>query len=572
MVTAVAVAALLAGARHPRAVGALAGFGALLKVWPVLLLVGAPRGAGHPAVLGRGGAARPCGLTLAFVVPMPGALAFLTFQRDRGTEVESLGALVFHVGPAPRLGGRGAAQLRLGGVPRPVRGAGQHRGAGADRAAFGWLLLWRLRAAGRVARARSRTRRSSPCCCSPTTSRVISPQYMLWLVGLGRRVPGVPREPHGGCPARAGARGHVRHAAGVPRLVLARGGERPLGVRCSSCATACWCAAAAAGLPEPVAATVSEPYRGRERGPGVRTEAQPSSARRYVRQRAVKSSGVMSRTSRRRVLRPRPRRLLVGAHRPVEVRQLLLAPLVGDHPAGQPAALVRLRPARPRRPPKPKSSSSGSRPGSLPALRPRGAVRGRPARRCGPCRGSRPSRRSPRRATAGWPRWCAARVATWVVSWVRTTCRPKSPSTPYASGLTMTRSAGAAPEPPASPVVTAAIPWYPEAGAPSSPAMPLQGLRAPGRRPAPASSPGQASAHGGHRPVGELRVAAQRRAPRPPDAEHEAVRAPHDAHAAPGPTAAAPAFFAGRSEVDVPPSVARGCSVSVRAVVTGALS
>ena len=57
MVTAVAVAALLAGARHPRVMGALVGFGAMLKVWPVLLLVGrrqAPRvgrGGGH-----RGGA------------------------------------------------------------------------------------------------------------------------------------------------------------------------------------------------------------------------------------------------------------------------------------------------------------------------------------------------------------------------------------------------------------------------------------------------------------------------------------------------------------------------------------
>lgn len=33
MVTAVAVAALLAGARHPRVMGALVGFGALVKVW-----------------------------------------------------------------------------------------------------------------------------------------------------------------------------------------------------------------------------------------------------------------------------------------------------------------------------------------------------------------------------------------------------------------------------------------------------------------------------------------------------------------------------------------------------------
>uniref|UniRef100_UPI00117EA84E glycosyltransferase 87 family protein n=1 Tax=Streptomyces viridosporus TaxID=67581 RepID=UPI00117EA84E len=43
MVTAVAVAALLAGARHPRLMGALAGFGALLKVWPALLLLGVRR-------------------------------------------------------------------------------------------------------------------------------------------------------------------------------------------------------------------------------------------------------------------------------------------------------------------------------------------------------------------------------------------------------------------------------------------------------------------------------------------------------------------------------------------------
>ncbi len=43
MVTAVAVAALLAGVRRPGVLGALAGFGALLKVWPVLLLAGTAR-------------------------------------------------------------------------------------------------------------------------------------------------------------------------------------------------------------------------------------------------------------------------------------------------------------------------------------------------------------------------------------------------------------------------------------------------------------------------------------------------------------------------------------------------
>jgi hypothetical protein len=44
MVTAAAVGALLAGVRRPRVMGALAGLGALLKVWPLLVLLGTPRG------------------------------------------------------------------------------------------------------------------------------------------------------------------------------------------------------------------------------------------------------------------------------------------------------------------------------------------------------------------------------------------------------------------------------------------------------------------------------------------------------------------------------------------------
>lgn len=96
MVTAVAVAALLAAGRSPRVLGALAGFGAVLKVWPVLLLAGTPKGRATfrswPAAVGAAAA-----VLLFCVLWMPGALAFLSFQRDRGTEVESLGSMVFHV-------------------------------------------------------------------------------------------------------------------------------------------------------------------------------------------------------------------------------------------------------------------------------------------------------------------------------------------------------------------------------------------------------------------------------------------------------------------------------------------
>ncbi|MFI1796008.1 glycosyltransferase 87 family protein [Streptomyces sp. NPDC020379] len=182
MVTAVAVAALLAAGRRTRLAGALMGFGALLKVWPVLLLVGTPRGprtraAWSAAALGA------VAVGLFFAVTMPGALAFLNFQRARGTEVESLGSLVFHLGR--HVGWHGHARLNYGSVE--FLGRYVHTVSRLALAltvlAFGWLLVWRLRA-----------RRFTPCTpCDAafaavllftTTSRVISPQYVIWLIGL----------------------------------------------------------------------------------------------------------------------------------------------------------------------------------------------------------------------------------------------------------------------------------------------------------------------------------------------------------------------------------------------------
>ncbi|MEU3735855.1 glycosyltransferase family 87 protein [Streptomyces sp. NPDC032198] len=181
MVTAVGVTALLAGARHPRTMGALAGFGALLKVWPALLLVGTPRARATRSSWGAA-AATAVGLSLAFLT-MPGALAFLTFQRDRGTEVESLGALVFHV--ARHFGWRGEVQLNYGSVEflGPYVPLVSTVAQGLSVAAFCWLLVWRLRA--RVWSASTVADAAFVAVLLFTaTSRVISPQYLLWLVGV----------------------------------------------------------------------------------------------------------------------------------------------------------------------------------------------------------------------------------------------------------------------------------------------------------------------------------------------------------------------------------------------------
>lgn len=182
MVTAVAVAALLAGVRHPRVLGALAAFGALMKVWPVLLLAGTARG--RATRLSWSAAAMTAGgLLLAAAAALPGAFAFLTFQRDRGLEVESLGALVFHL--ARQFGWEGRVELRYG----SMEFAGAHVGPvstlalGLSVLALGWLLVWRLRARTFAVHTPADAAFTAVLLFT-TTSRVISPQYMVWLVGL----------------------------------------------------------------------------------------------------------------------------------------------------------------------------------------------------------------------------------------------------------------------------------------------------------------------------------------------------------------------------------------------------
>ncbi|AXG77416.1 glycosyltransferase family 87 protein [Streptomyces paludis] len=182
MVTAVAVGALLAGAARPRLLGVLAGFGAVLKVWPALLLVGTARGrvtrrAWTAAAVTAGAVTALCW------VAMPGALAFLTYQRDRGTEVESLGALVFQV--ARHFGWEGSVLFSYGSVEfaGPYVPLMSRLALALAVVAFGWLLVWRLRARGLTAAVLPDAAFAAVLLFT-TVSRVISPQYMLWLVGL----------------------------------------------------------------------------------------------------------------------------------------------------------------------------------------------------------------------------------------------------------------------------------------------------------------------------------------------------------------------------------------------------
>ncbi|MGW1275121.1 hypothetical protein ACWD5A_41840, partial [Streptomyces sp. NPDC002491] len=160
--------------------GALTGFAALLKAWPVLLLAGAERRRAW-------GAAAATALTLSALsaLAVPGAFAFLSFQRDRGTEVESVGALVFHV--ARRFGWQGEVLFRYGCLEftGPYVGVVNDAALGLTALASGWLLLWRRRLAGRPLGPRSLAEAAFTAVLLFTvTSRVLSPQYLVWLIGL----------------------------------------------------------------------------------------------------------------------------------------------------------------------------------------------------------------------------------------------------------------------------------------------------------------------------------------------------------------------------------------------------
>ncbi|MEU8761277.1 glycosyltransferase 87 family protein [Streptomyces sp. NPDC048659] len=185
--TALAVLALLAlGARSPaahRLGGALAGLGALVKVWPALTLIGTPRGR---TTRDAWTAAAVTVLTLlaALTLLFDDALGFLSQQGNRGVQIESLGGTGLALARAAGLW-PGSVQFRYGAYEYvgPYVSTVGHLALLATVVAFGWLLLWRLRA--RVwTGATPLDAAFAAVLLFTVTSRVISPQYLVWLLGL----------------------------------------------------------------------------------------------------------------------------------------------------------------------------------------------------------------------------------------------------------------------------------------------------------------------------------------------------------------------------------------------------
>jgi len=177
--TALAVLAVLLVAR-PILSGAAAALGAATKVWPAFMLIVLPRRSLPRGLLGF--VITGATLLVAALVLGRDALSFLSNQQSRGLQVESVGALPYEVWSL--LGNEVSFRYQYGSIQVDMAGA---ETVGLVVTVVGVLLLGGLlvaRLAGRLEAAAPGDVALTVMLVSVATSRVYSPQFNVWLVGL----------------------------------------------------------------------------------------------------------------------------------------------------------------------------------------------------------------------------------------------------------------------------------------------------------------------------------------------------------------------------------------------------
>lgn len=180
--TAMVVMGLLVVARRPGWSGALLGLGAALKVWPVLALAAIARAQLPRALAAFLLVAGASSLAVATVYGGQ-AWAFLAGQSGRGLQVESVAALPFVIAHA--LGAEVPTMFRFGSMELDVQGAGIAALTATVLGAIvlGWLAIARL--LGRLEAVPGADVALAAVAVSVVASRVFSPQYSVWLIGIG---------------------------------------------------------------------------------------------------------------------------------------------------------------------------------------------------------------------------------------------------------------------------------------------------------------------------------------------------------------------------------------------------
>jgi len=162
--------------------GALIGAGAAVKVWPVTLLAGMA-----PGQQRRGVAAAVAVFAAVCAVSASGTASFLAHQDARGVEIESVAATPFMIWR--QAGWPGTAVYRFGAYQL----SGPHAALAQDGSRLGLVLAavavigWRLLITCGRGRWRPEFAADAPLAATLlflVTSPVLSPQYLLWLIGL----------------------------------------------------------------------------------------------------------------------------------------------------------------------------------------------------------------------------------------------------------------------------------------------------------------------------------------------------------------------------------------------------
>lgn len=162
------------------AFGSLVAIGALLKVWPVLAMIGTPRKDGIRSIIVF--AATFIAGSAIMVAWWPGSFGFLSGQRARGLQIESLGAWPYMMWNS--MGHHVNVALQYGAVE--VVAQGTRTVCLIVTIACIVLLgaLAVLRFIGRLEHASVAHITLTAVLVSMVTSRVLSPQYTVWILGL----------------------------------------------------------------------------------------------------------------------------------------------------------------------------------------------------------------------------------------------------------------------------------------------------------------------------------------------------------------------------------------------------
>jgi hypothetical protein len=178
-VTLAAVAALLS-VGQARKFGIVIAVGALLKVWPILLLLATPKGAALKVITWFAFTFATGSLLLSLW--WSEGFSFIGGQRSRGLQIESVGALpyqLWNAGP-----GNVTSAFQFGAIEVVASGTTLVSllitlvGIGL----LGILFFWRV--SGRLSAANPADIALLAVLISIVTSRVLSPQYMVWVFGL----------------------------------------------------------------------------------------------------------------------------------------------------------------------------------------------------------------------------------------------------------------------------------------------------------------------------------------------------------------------------------------------------